>query len=49
MDSIQDSHLVERALYMACSLRVKCLRGGYSPGIIGLSLRANSCARSAKN
>jgi len=49
MDSVQDSHLVERALRMAYTLRGEVPEGLVFMRIVALSLRANSCGRSVKN
>ena len=49
MDSVQDSHLVERALRMAHTLRGDVPDGWFSTRIVALSLQANSCGVSVKN
>ena len=49
MDSVQDSHLVERALRMGHTLRGEVPAGLVFHADLALILRANSCGRSVKN
>ena len=49
MDSVQDSHLVERALRMGHTLRGEVPAGLVFHADLALILRANSCGESVKN